>query len=113
MCHRRQSNKSLLFLPVIYFVGIFKSPPLQQGVIDVRDSPANSANPLVRAPFALVLKYPGRENGPRGAVVAGASFRLLYVMIILSNDRRKIVRFDVTEHPTAGWLSRQVTEAFP
>jgi len=46
-------------------------------------------------------------------VVAAASFRLLYVMIILTHDRRKIVRFDVTLHPTAGWLSRQVTEAFP
>jgi Integrase core domain len=34
-------------------------------------------------------------------------------MIILAHDRRKIVRFDVTRHPTAGWLSRQVTEAFP
>jgi len=37
-------------------------------------------------------------------VVACASFRLLYVMIILAHDRRKIVRFDVTLHPTAGWL---------
>jgi transposase InsO family protein len=46
-------------------------------------------------------------------VVASASFRLLYVMIILAHDRRKIVRFDVTQHPTAGWLSRQLTEAFP
>jgi putative transposase len=46
-------------------------------------------------------------------VVASVSFRLLYVMIILAHDRRKIVRFDVTEHPTAAWLSRQVTEAFP
>ena len=46
-------------------------------------------------------------------VVASASFRLLYVMIILAHDRRKIVRLDVTSHPTAGWLSRQVTEAFP
>jgi hypothetical protein len=46
-------------------------------------------------------------------VVAAASFRLLYVMIILAHDRRKIVRFDVTLHPTAGWLSRQVTEVFP
>jgi len=46
-------------------------------------------------------------------VVASVSFRLLYVMIILAHDRRKIVRFDVTRHPTAGWLSRQVTEAFP
>jgi hypothetical protein len=46
-------------------------------------------------------------------VVASASFRLLYVMIILTHDHRKIVRFDVTRHPTAGWLARQVTEAFP
>jgi transposase InsO family protein len=46
-------------------------------------------------------------------VVASASFRLLYVMIILAHDRRKIVGTAVTEHPTAAWLSRQVTEAFP
>src|SRR5271169_5509756 len=46
-------------------------------------------------------------------VVASASFRLLYVLIILAHDRRKIVRTAVTEHPTAAWLSRQVTEAFP
>src|SRR5271163_2741088 len=46
-------------------------------------------------------------------VVASASFRLLYVMIILAHDRRRIVRAAVTAHPTAAWLSRQVTEAFP
>src|ERR1700687_849338 len=46
-------------------------------------------------------------------VVASVSFRLLYVMVILAHDRRKIVRFDVTRNPTAGLLSRQVTEAFP
>jgi hypothetical protein len=46
-------------------------------------------------------------------VVASASFRLLDVMIILAHDRRKIVRLDVTRHSTAGWLARQLTEAFP
>src|SRR5208337_687836 len=46
-------------------------------------------------------------------VVVSASFRLLYVMIILAHDRRTIVRFDVTRNPTAGWLARQVTDAFP
>jgi putative transposase len=46
-------------------------------------------------------------------VAVSASFRLLYVMIILAHDRRKIVRFDVTQHPTAAWLSQQVIEAFP
>jgi transposase InsO family protein len=46
-------------------------------------------------------------------VVVSTSFRLLYVMIILAHDRRNIVSTAVTEHPTAAWLSRQVTEAFP
>jgi hypothetical protein len=46
-------------------------------------------------------------------VVASASFRLLYVMIIRTHTRRKIVRFDVTRHPIASWLARQVTEALP
>jgi putative transposase len=35
------------------------------------------------------------------------------VTIILAHDRTEIVRIAVTEHPTAVWLSRQVTEAFP
>jgi putative transposase len=34
-------------------------------------------------------------------------------MIILTHDRRTIVRFDVMLYPTAGWLARQVTDAFP
>jgi hypothetical protein len=46
-------------------------------------------------------------------VVATVSFRLLYVMIILAYDRRRIVRFDVTRYPTVRWLARQVTDAFP
>jgi transposase InsO family protein len=46
-------------------------------------------------------------------IVASASFRLLYVMVILRHDRRKIMRTAVSEHPTAAWLSRQLTEAFP
>ena len=46
-------------------------------------------------------------------VAVSASFRLLYVMVILAHGRRKIVRFDVTQHPTAAWLSQQVIEAFP
>ena len=46
-------------------------------------------------------------------VAVSASFRLLYVMIILAHGRRRIVRFDVTPHPTAVRLSPQVIEAFP
>jgi len=46
-------------------------------------------------------------------VVACASFRLLYVMVILDHDRRRIIHTAVTDHPISAWLSRQVTEAFP
>src|SRR5216683_314954 len=46
-------------------------------------------------------------------VAASASFRLLYVTVILAHERRRIIHTAVTEHPTAAWLSRQVTEALP
>ena len=46
-------------------------------------------------------------------VVATATFRLLYTMIVLGHDRRRIIHFDVTQNPTQVWLARQITEAFP
>jgi hypothetical protein len=46
-------------------------------------------------------------------VAASASFRLLYVMIILGHARRKIVRAAVTQHPTAAWLSRPGDRSVP
>jgi len=38
-------------------------------------------------------------------VVATATFRLLYTLIVLSLDRRRIVHFEVTANPTQDWLS--------
>jgi len=46
-------------------------------------------------------------------VVVTAAFRLLYVSVVLGHARRKILHLNVTQHPTAGWLSRLITEAFP
>jgi len=46
-------------------------------------------------------------------VVPSATFRLMFVALILIHDRRKLVHFNVTRNPTSAWLSRQVTEAFP
>src|SRR3981081_1475812 len=40
-------------------------------------------------------------------------FDLLYVLVIVRLERRKLVWINVTPHPTAEWISRQVTEAFP
>jgi transposase InsO family protein len=46
-------------------------------------------------------------------VVPSATFRTLFVALILVHRRRKVVRFNVTRNPTSAWLSRQVTAAFP
>jgi hypothetical protein len=46
-------------------------------------------------------------------VVATATFRLLYAVIVLGHDRRRIIHFNVTQNPTQVWLARQMTEAFP
>jgi transposase InsO family protein len=46
-------------------------------------------------------------------VVPTATFRLLYAFIVLRHERRMLVHFNVTSHPTANWLSQQLLEAFP
>src|SRR5580692_160991 len=46
-------------------------------------------------------------------VVAAATFRLFYALILLGHDRRRIIHFNVTQNPTQAWLSRQIAEAFP
>jgi len=39
--------------------------------------------------------------------------RVLYVFVILAHDRRRVLHFNVTEHPTAVWAAQQIVEAFP
>ena len=51
---------------------------------------------------------------PRSAdVVPTARLKVLFVLVVLVHDRRRIVHFNVTEHPTAQWTAQQLTEAFP
>jgi putative transposase len=45
--------------------------------------------------------------------VPTATFRVLFVFILLAHDRRCIVHFNITEHPTAPWTAQQLIEAFP
>ena len=42
-----------------------------------------------------------------------AGFKTLYVFLILSLDRRKVIHFNVTTNPTADWTSLQLIQAFP
>ncbi len=46
-------------------------------------------------------------------VVPTLRFRVLFVLVVLAHHRRRVVHFNVTEHPTAEWTAQQMVEAFP
>ena len=41
------------------------------------------------------------------------TFRTLYVFVLLGHQRRQIVHWNVTAHPTAAWVWQQIIEATP
>ena len=38
---------------------------------------------------------------------------MLFVLVILRHERRRLISLSVTDHPTAEWIARQITDAFP
>ena len=46
-------------------------------------------------------------------VMPTATCRLLFVLVLLVHERRRVVRVAVTDHPTAAWTAQQLREAFP
>ena len=61
------------------------------------------------------------KRGPRQAgadtidffTVPTATFRILYVFLVLAHKRRRVVHFNVTDAPGAQWTAQQMVEAFP
>ena len=41
------------------------------------------------------------------------TFSALYCFFVISHDRRRILHFNVTKHPTSSWIIQQLREAFP
>src|SRR6202047_5043526 len=81
---------------------------------------------------STVAKYMVKRRGPRSQewrtflrnhapdiaamdlfVVPTIGFKLLYGFVIVRIDRRDLVWINVTTNPTAAWIARQITEAFP
>jgi transposase InsO family protein len=69
----------------------------------------------------LAVPIPIRQGKARVAdqlsqdlfVVPTIGFKLLYGFVIVRIDRRDLVWINVTTNPTAEWIARQITEAFP
>jgi transposase InsO family protein len=45
--------------------------------------------------------------------VPTARLRVLFVLVVLAHHRRRVLHFNVTEHPTAHWTAQQIVDAFP
>src|SRR5438552_12301768 len=45
--------------------------------------------------------------------VPTARLRVLFVFVVLAHDRRRVLHFNVAEHPTAAWTAQQIVDAFP
>ncbi len=45
--------------------------------------------------------------------VPTATFRVLFVSVVLSHARRRVLHFNVTAHPTVAWTAQQLREAWP
>src|SRR4029453_10294055 len=78
--------------------GEIHASPAATTVTDVADLPPNHASQIMAADFF---------------VVPTVTYRLLFVFVILSHERRRLVHVAVTAHPTAAWTAQQLREAFP
>ncbi|WP_296342590.1 integrase core domain-containing protein [Reyranella sp.] len=46
-------------------------------------------------------------------IVPTVGFKLLFALVVLSHQRRRLISLSVTPHPTAEWITHQITDAFP
>src|SRR5271169_6144428 len=46
-------------------------------------------------------------------VVASATFRIFYVLVVMEHASRRIIHLNLTSHPTAAWTLQQLREAVP
>ena len=46
-------------------------------------------------------------------IVPTVNFTIVYVFFIINHSKRKIIHFNITQHPTAQWVMQQLRNAFP
>ena len=63
-----------------------------------------------------LARFPSQPSGShRGDffTVPTITFGILYCFFVIGHDRRRILHFNVTSHPTSMWIVQQLREAFP
>ena len=61
----------------------------------------------------VLAESPGSDRGVDFFTVPTVAFKLLYCFFVIEHGRRKILHCNVTRHPTAEWIVRQLRETFP
>jgi len=79
----------------------------------IQHAPAREAG--VRPTESALLRdlAVSRGESPNSTRQIQSSFPRLYRFSLLAHDRRRVVHFNVTAHPTAEWTAQQMLEAFP
>jgi putative transposase len=63
--------------------------------------------------WKVFLKHHVQDLVAMDFVVPTVTYKVLFVLVILAHERRRIVHVNVTECPTTQWTAQQVIEAFP
>jgi len=102
--------------------GLWGAPRIQSELLKlgIKVSQASVAKYMVRNPkppsqtWRTFLKNHASQMASIDFfTVPTVMFEVLFVFIVIEHDRRRIVHFNVTTHPTAEWTAQQILEAFP
>src|SRR6516165_853728 len=85
----------------------YRSIPGHRG--QVHGSSAKTALPNV----ADFPEQPREAVGLDGLLRGAVTFRVLYVFVVLAHERRRLLHFNVTSHPSPEWAAQQMVEALP
>ena len=90
---------------------------LQKLGIEIAKSTVEKYRPKLRKPtspsWRTFLKQHMRDTVAIDFfTVPTVRLRVLFVLVVLAHDRRRVIYFNVTEHPTAEWTAQQLVEAF-
>jgi putative transposase len=91
---------------------------LQKLGIDLAKSTVEKYRPRARKPFSPTWKAFLKNHAKDLVamdffVVPTVTYKVLFVLVILAHERRRVVHVNMTEHPTAEWTAQQVINAFP
>src|SRR6476660_35328 len=79
--------------------------------------PSISCEPRIRAAITNLANVPDQSCSQLASndffTLHTISFEVLFVFVVLAHDRRRVLHFNVTVHPTAEWTAQQIVEAFP